>query len=211
MVHGPCGMFNREMPCTSETGVCNKGFPAEFAEETILPVNKYPTYRRRDNERFTEKRGCALDNRWVVPYNPYLTRRFEAHINVQVCTSIRVVKYLYKYIHKGHDKAAIDIYAADEIKAFLDARYVAPPEACWRLFSFPMSGKSHAVERLPVHSAGMQTVLFEEANPSEAVSTEKETRLTAYFKLVRDGWRAEGKRDLEAPPLYYADVPRWYM
>ena len=46
----------------------------------------------------------------------------------------------------------------------------------------------------------MQTVLFEEANPSEAVSTEKETRLTAYFKLVRDGWRAEGRRDLEAPP-----------
>ena len=97
MVHGPCGMFNREMPCTSETGVCNKGFPAEFAEETILPVNKYPTYRRRDNERFTEKRGCALDNRWVVPYNPYLTKRFDAHITVQVFTSIRAAKYLYKH------------------------------------------------------------------------------------------------------------------
>ena len=30
----------------------------------------------------------------------------QVHINVQVCTSLRVVKYLYKYIHKGLDKAA---------------------------------------------------------------------------------------------------------
>ena len=53
---------------------------------------KYPTYRRRDNGRSVTKRGCQLDNRWVVPYNPYLTSKYGAHINVQVCTSIRAVK-----------------------------------------------------------------------------------------------------------------------
>ena len=93
------------------------------------------------------KSGVALDNRWVVPYNAYLVSKFKAHINIQVCTSIRAVKYLYKYIHKGHDRAAIDVIANDEVKDFLNARYVGPPEACWRLFSFEMHGKSHVVER----------------------------------------------------------------
>jgi hypothetical protein len=41
----------------------------------------------------------------VVPYNPYLSLLFNCHINVEVCTSIAVVKYLYKYVYKGHDRA----------------------------------------------------------------------------------------------------------
>ena len=45
----------------------------------------------------------ALDNRWVVPYNRLLSLMFNAHINVEVVTSIRCVKYLYKYIYKGPD------------------------------------------------------------------------------------------------------------
>jgi hypothetical protein len=49
--------------------------------------------------------GLPFDNRWVVPYNPYLSLLFNCHINVKVCTSIAVVKYLYKYVCKGHDRA----------------------------------------------------------------------------------------------------------
>ncbi len=49
--------------------------------------------------------GFVFDNRWVVPYNPYLTMRYQCHINVEVCSSITVVKYLYKYVYKGHDRA----------------------------------------------------------------------------------------------------------
>jgi hypothetical protein len=47
----------------------------------------------------------VFDNRWVVLYNPYLTMRYQCHINVEVCSSITVVKYLYKYVYKGHDRA----------------------------------------------------------------------------------------------------------
>jgi hypothetical protein len=34
----------------------------------------------------------------VVPYNPYLKRRYKAHINVEVCSSIKVIKHLYGYV-----------------------------------------------------------------------------------------------------------------
>jgi hypothetical protein len=49
--------------------------------------------------------GFIFDNRWVVPYNPYLTMPYQCHINVEVCSSITTVKYLYKYVYKGHDRA----------------------------------------------------------------------------------------------------------
>jgi hypothetical protein len=49
--------------------------------------------------------GFVFDNRWVVPYNPYLTMWYQCHINVEVCSSITAVKYLYKYVYKGHDRA----------------------------------------------------------------------------------------------------------
>ena len=47
---------------------------------------------------------------------------------------------------KGHDSAEL-IFANDEVSNFLNARYVGPPEACWRLFAFKMHDKSHVVER----------------------------------------------------------------
>ncbi|XP_022847592.1 uncharacterized protein LOC111370120 [Olea europaea var. sylvestris] len=53
-----------------------------------------------------------LDNRWVVPYNPYLSAKFDCQINVEVCSSIKALKYLYKYVYKGHDRinCFIEIY-----------------------------------------------------------------------------------------------------
>jgi len=30
---------------------------------------------------------------------------YQCHINVEVCSSITAVKYLYKYVYKGDDRA----------------------------------------------------------------------------------------------------------
>ena len=50
--------------------------------------------------------------------------------------------------------------ANDEVAQFLDARYVGPCEAVWRILEFPLRGISHAVEALPVHVDGSQRVTF---------------------------------------------------
>ncbi|PWZ34228.1 hypothetical protein Zm00014a_038493, partial [Zea mays] len=55
-------------------------------------------YRCRDYGLKEKVLGCQLDNRWVVPYNPYLLRLLNCHNNVEACRSIKVVKYMFKYI-----------------------------------------------------------------------------------------------------------------
>ncbi|XP_057305466.1 uncharacterized protein LOC130642397 [Hydractinia symbiolongicarpus] len=72
MVHGPCGYLNPNSSCMKE-GNCSKNFPKEFSNSTILNANGYPLYRRRNNGRTFQIRNMELDNRWIVPYNPYLT------------------------------------------------------------------------------------------------------------------------------------------
>ncbi|KAG5521131.1 hypothetical protein RHGRI_033625 [Rhododendron griersonianum] len=65
---------------------------------------------------------------------------FNCHINVEVCSTIKAVKYLYKYIYKGHDKVIYRLVTTpedenvDEIRQFHDARGISPPEAMWRIY-----------------------------------------------------------------------------
>ena len=92
-----------------EDGVCTKGFPKDFNDATVLLDGMYPRYKRRDTGRNVNKGTARLDNRFVVPYNPALSRKYGCHLNIEVVTSIKAVKYLYKYTYKGHDRVAMDI------------------------------------------------------------------------------------------------------
>ena len=82
---------------------CKKRYPKEFQTITSFNNKGYPLYRRRENgKKILTKNGVELDNGWVVPYNPYLAVKYNAHINVEICTTVMAVKYLYKYVYKGH-------------------------------------------------------------------------------------------------------------
>ncbi|XP_065642316.1 uncharacterized protein LOC136073944 [Hydra vulgaris] len=50
MIHGPCGILNRNFTCMKD-GVCTKKFPKEFNPCTVAIFNGYPNYRRLDNGR----------------------------------------------------------------------------------------------------------------------------------------------------------------
>jgi hypothetical protein len=109
MMHGPCGVLNPNCPCTKDRTSCKNYYPRPFCDSTSQGKDSYPVYRRRDDGRKEMVRGHMLDNRWVVPYNPYLIRTFNCHINVEACNNIKSVKYLFKYIYKGHDRSSVAV------------------------------------------------------------------------------------------------------
>ena len=61
-----------------------------------------------------------MDNCWVIFYNLYLTRHFKAHINVEICSFVQAIKYIYKYIYKGSDRVTIQVdIEKDEVAQYL--------------------------------------------------------------------------------------------
>ena len=104
--------------------------------------------------------------------------------------SVKSVKYIFKYVYKGHDCIMLELiekntYGYSEISIFLDARYISAPEAMWRLSEYHMHEMSHSVFRLQVHQPDQQQVYFQcglEEQTLERTST-NDTQLTAWFML----------------------------
>ena len=208
MLHGPCGARNPAAPCMQADG-CKAHYPKEFRDETCVLADTYPLYRRRDTGAEVVKSNCIMNNRDVVPYCPYLTKKYDAHINVEVVSSIRLVKYMYKYVYKGHDRANVDVAdAADEIKAHIDARWVGPSEAVWRLLEFPMHGSSHSTQRLAVHLPGENQILFEDGEEAQANRDVRRHRstLSAWFEL-NTAVQHTGSDQLGVLATPYHDIP----
>jgi hypothetical protein len=229
MLHGPCTKEYSNAGCLGDgrgvAGACSKRFPKEFQETTNLGSQGYPLYRRRNEgpEAFrfkkTLKRADGTSeqfeytNEWVVPYNPYLSKKYNCHINVEVCSSIKAIKYLYKYVYKGPDRAnvglgSMDADAINEPKIYLDARYISPPEACARILGLKMHSLDPAVVRLDLHLEDDQTVYFDAESdeiPAPAVNlgSPRNTKLTAYF--------AANARYSAACDLLYVDFPTKYV
>jgi len=176
MVHTQCAGGNKNALCMKSSGQdqpqrCSKRYPREFQEETIVQANGYPLYRRRNSGKsFTIMgRGTAtdipvtIDNRYVVPYNPYLTGRYKAHVNVEICGSVQAIKYIHKYIYKGSDQSAVQVLSEkDEVKRYLNGRYIGPTDAMWRLFEFKVHEELPPVIHLSIHLPGEQAVYFPE-------------------------------------------------
>ena len=150
MIHGPCGHYNKNCPCM-QGDRCSKHFPKDFQDETILDDFGFTVYRRRDDGRHVIKNGVKLDNRNVVPYSLHLLKKYNAHINVEWCNRSNVIKYLFKYVTKGNDRARVyfevtartanaspgpQIAPRDEVQEYMDARFLSTCEALWRAFEY---------------------------------------------------------------------------
>lgn len=73
----------------------------------------------------------------MIPYNRDLIMKFQAYINIEIYNHSRSVKYLFKYVNKGPDKATVIVWKtgsseldknltdsnmSNEIKTYLDCR-----------------------------------------------------------------------------------------
>ncbi|XP_044597177.1 uncharacterized protein LOC123273764 [Cotesia glomerata] len=226
MLHGPCGDW-----CLVNDK-CSKRFPKDFQSETLLDANGYPSYRRRNNGITFTRNQSLFDNQHVVPYNATLLLTFNCHINVEVVSTVSAVKYLYKYVYKGHDKAGITINGQlqtrstssvpesngqsskqseshstinhDEIKNFVDTRYVGPVEGAWRILCKNLQDKSHSVIRLPVHLPNEQNITISDDCDENGLiqALQKRSMLIKYFSL--------NERDPLARRFIYSDIPYHY-
>ena len=191
MIHGPCGNANPNSPCMVD-GKCSKGFPKPFAKETIMDTdNHYAVYKRRSPEDggrvMINKNGQIVDNSMVVPYSPYLSKRYNCHINVECCASAKAAKYLFHYITKGNDRAMVatrvEGQPRDEITDYIDLRSCGAGEAAWHLLDFPITNRYPAVHALRVHLPNCQQVYFDGVPSLEILEAQRDTELTAFFKL----------------------------
>ena len=211
MMHGPCGVLNPKCPCMVD-GQCRFKYPRQFCESTQQGKDAYPIYRRREDGNQVRVRNKWLDNRWVVPYNPTFLMRYNCHINVDVCYSIKGVKYLYKYIYKGSDCASFSVgpgddsdIAVNEIKQYRKARCITAIEVVYRLYRFPIYSMNPPVLQMQVHMPGMHMVPFKENENLEDIvkhSSSQWSMLTEYFCTNRD--------DPNARKFLYRDFPEYF-
>ncbi|XP_058764577.1 uncharacterized protein LOC131638035 [Vicia villosa] len=115
---------------------------------------------------------------------------------MELCNQSTSIKYLFKYINKGSDKISAVIVPShstnrrgdkniDEIKQYLDCRYVSPSEACWRIFSYSLHGRKPAVEILFFHLEGEHSVYYRDYEQIGDVLIKPsvtESMFTAWFE-----------------------------
>lgn len=197
MTHGPCGDDYLDAPCMARRFpmsplCCQKRFPKPFSAVTVVHEDRYPEYRRRDDGETCTVRKPSFpddtvvrDNRWVVPYNPYLLQKYRCHMNVEVCATVQAVKYIHKYVYKGTDRTTAAVSSTnDEITRYVSGRYVGPTEAFSRIFEFSTHQEWPPVEQLPVHLQGQHTVYYREdltVSQLAAKAATVRSKLVAFF------------------------------
>lgn len=209
MVHGPCGAANIHSPCMEEN-VCTKKYPKSFQETTTLDYHGYPLYQRRDDGRAYKVGQTWVDNRWIVPYNPFLSATFNCHINVECAVSLGSFKYLFKYIQKGPDRASLEVNKNDEIQRFVDGRYISASEAMHRIFHFDLHDQDPNIVRLQVHLPGQHFVIYDPTEDPGITLTRaarEQTSLTAFFEANADS----GPLGAEARKMVYQEFPQRFV
>lgn len=204
MIHRPCGIFNVRAVCmdtnkTTKKTYCNKHYPQPFrstaivnektgrAEYKRIDNGDRPTIRQRVNGQWVD---VEIGNEWVVPYNPYLLLRYNCHICTDVVTGSSGIKYVYKYITKGHDLSRARVAGiTSEIEQYRKTRYVSAAEATWRMLGYEMMSRDPAVTVVHAHLEGENNVMYP-SNATDEIrrqcAEDAVSDLMRYFKRPLD-------------------------
>ena len=159
--------------------------------------------------RINQTNWCEMDNRNVIPYNAFLLKTLNCHINVEYCSSIKSIQYLFKYKYKGNDQANMQIIQEqqnhDEVECFLNTRYVSSMEATWRIFNFDICEVKPSLLQLISHLPKEQTITFFHGMDStmSALSKNEHPELTKYFEM--------NLLNHDAQDTFYCDFPEKFI
>jgi hypothetical protein len=206
-LHKPCDMCE-SAGCRrlNADGSCHRKYPKEMHPRTRIDGDKFPIYRRRARY-FVEVKDYNNNTRiitdeWVVPYSPFLLLRYGCHINVEIAAHVKTFKYLYKYVLKSPDSAAIVI---DEIEAFIHGRLLSASEAAFRILGLRLHQEWPPVTCLDLHLPNHERMIFDPRMSIQEIydhNSATDTTLTAWFNLNR--------ADENARSLLYIEVPEYY-
>ncbi|KAG8371620.1 hypothetical protein BUALT_Bualt13G0107200 [Buddleja alternifolia] len=116
-----------------------------------------------------------------------------------------LMKDLRQRQHIGRVLADI-VSEVDEIKRYLDARYVSASEASWRIFEFDIQYRNPGVERLSFHLLDQQPVIFDDEDHLDDVLNREGIEKTMFTE-----WMQTNKDDPSAKELTYSDFPTKYV
>ena len=197
MLHRPCGSVNPEAHCCKKKhGRCEHNFPKKYTDfSTFSEDDGSPVYRRRSPTMGggSSKVRMKLNRKWVtyeytskdvVPHNLWLLEKFDCHINVEICSSLKVIKYLLWYPFKGDTRVIGSMGTnEDEISYYEDMRTVGATEAFWRIYEFDLHTRFPTVVSLAIHLEDEQNIYFEDdTNLQQNLQNPAEyTQLTSFF------------------------------
>jgi PIF1-like helicase len=164
--------LTRENSRCRKSNKCIYGFPHPITSESFVDDAGRVHYRRRSE-----------DDRWIASHIPELIDELDCHIFVDIASTSALFSYLYKYLHKGPDHTFYHIPRderehVDEIKDYIDGRYLSSNEAAWRIIGFDITSKEPSVACLPVHLPGENVPRYTGGKTSLSNST---SLLIRYF------------------------------
>ncbi|KAH1226081.1 hypothetical protein GmHk_11G032838 [Glycine max] len=144
MMHGLCGNANRKLPCMKDG--------------------------KRNDGKYIEKNHIALDNRYVVPYNPNLLLKYQDYLNIEWCNQSTSIKYLFKCIIVAlvpmQNDDGTTGQCLDELKHYIHK-------------------KSPAIEGLYFHLPGENSIIFEDDDGIDALLSKpivKDSMFTSWLQ-----------------------------
>lgn len=140
--------------------ICQWGYPQSYCDSTIKGDHDV-THRRRSpsnggmTQTISTRSGqTVIDNSVITEHNPALLLKYNCHIHVKTCPSPLMYKYLYKYPHKGKDRAVAGTTSStenNEVQDFKDFLSTGPIEAMHQIFKIRLFKVSANLnKRMPV-------------------------------------------------------------
>ncbi|CAN6582717.1 unnamed protein product [Malus baccata var. baccata] len=121
MIHGSCGIHNAQSPCM-KNGSCKRKYPKPVAPVTVQGNGSYPIYQRRENRLLIslDRQGnIMVDNRWVIPYNPWLLLRWVCALEALW----KIFKFIINQIYPSVERSQIHLPNMHQVQ-FLNSHHL---------------------------------------------------------------------------------------